>query len=142
MYAQSKRLLLFAFLLLGCVACQDKKPESPAADAVSTAKKETKAKKTFEQKGKASYYSQKFHGRETASGETFNNNMLVAAHKTLPLGSKVRVTNLENNKQVVVRINDRGPFVRGRIIDLSRAAAKRVDLVEDGTGPVKIERID
>ncbi|MFC6477431.1 septal ring lytic transglycosylase RlpA family protein [Pseudomonas asuensis] len=98
--------------------------------------------KSFEQKGKASYYAHKFHGRETASGEIFNNNTLVAAHKTLPLGSKVRVTNLENNKQVVVRITDRGPFIRGRIIDLSRAAAKRVDLVENGIGPVKIERID
>ncbi|MCG7373467.1 MULTISPECIES: septal ring lytic transglycosylase RlpA family protein [Pseudomonas] len=136
MLIDSKRLLLFFCLLVGCVACQDKKAE---AVPIKEAKQ---APKPFEQKGKASYYSQKFHGRETASGETFNNNTLVAAHKTLPLGSKVRVTNLENNKQVVVRITDRGPFIRGRIIDLSRAAAKRVDLVENGTGPVKIERID
>jgi rare lipoprotein A len=136
MFIRPKRLLVILCLLLGCAACQDKKAE---AVPIKEAKQEPQ---TFQQKGKASYYSQKFHGKETASGETFNNNTLVAAHKTLPLGSKVRVTNLENNKQVVVRITDRGPFVRGRIIDLSRAAARRVDMIEDGTGPVRIERVD
>nr|WP_246336032.1 septal ring lytic transglycosylase RlpA family protein [Azomonas macrocytogenes] len=99
-------------------------------------------KSVFRQRGEASYYARNLHGQETASGEIFNNNKLVAAHKTLPLGSKVQVTNLQNNKAVTVRINDRGPFKRGRIIDLSRAAAKKIDLLEDGTAPVRIVRID
>lgn len=72
--------------------------------------------------GKASYYAKMFEGRKTANGEIFTNSELTAAHKELPLGTKVRVTNLENGRSVVVRINDRGPFIRGRIIDLTERA--------------------
>jgi len=94
--------------------------------------------KGFAQKGKASWYGKKFHGRKTANGEIYNMYAMTAAHKTLPLGTHVRVYNLENNKEIVVRINDRGPFVRHRIIDLSYTAAKKIDIIGPGTAPVKI----
>jgi rare lipoprotein A len=89
--------------------------------------------------GIASYYGKKFHGQRTATGEVFNNNALTAAHLTLPFGSKVKVTCLKNGQSVVVRINDRGPHVRGRIIDLSYAAAKKIGLIKLGTAKVKLE---
>ena len=92
----------------------------------------------FEQTGIASWYGKKFHGRKTSNGETYNMYAMTAAHKTLPLGTYVRVSNLRNGKSVDVRVNDRGPFVRGRIIDLSYTAAKRLDLVGPGTGRVKV----
>jgi rare lipoprotein A len=88
--------------------------------------------------GMASYYADKYQGRPTASGERFDMNDLTAAHKTLPFGTRVRVTNLDNGKSVTVRINDRGPFVKGRVIDLSLAAAKRLDMVKAGVAPVKL----
>lgn len=93
----------------------------------------------FHQTGRASWYGTKFHGRKTASGERYNMNALTAAHKTLPLASYVRVTNTTNDKSVVVKINDRGPYVRGRIIDLSYAAARVLGLRKVGTAQVKIE---
>ncbi len=90
------------------------------------------------QTGKASFYADKFNGKKTASGETFRNSKLTAAHKTLAFGTKVKVTNLNNGKTVKVKINDRGPFVAGRIIDLSKRAAKKIDIVDSGVGNVKI----
>jgi rare lipoprotein A len=93
----------------------------------------------FEQQGKASWYGRMFHGRKTASGEKYNMNAMTAAHKTLPLASWVRVTNESNNKTVVVKINDRGPYVKGRVIDLSYAAAAKLGMRSDGTQKVKIE---
>lgn len=92
----------------------------------------------FRQKGLASWYGRKFHGRKTSSGEIYNMYAVTAAHKTLPLGTYVRVHNLKNHKKVDVRINDRGPFVRGRIIDLSYGAAKKLGIVGPGTAPVEI----
>lgn len=92
----------------------------------------------FSQNGKASWYGRKFHGRKTASGEIYNMYAMTAAHKTLPLGTYVRVHNLDNDRKVEVRINDRGPFVRGRIIDLSYSAAKKLGVVGPGTAPVEI----
>lgn len=89
--------------------------------------------------GVASYYADKFHGRKTASGERFDQTDLTAAHKTLPFGTRVRVTNLKTGKSVVVRINDRGPYVKGRAIDLSRRAAKRLKMVKSGLARVAIE---
>ena len=89
--------------------------------------------------GQASYYGSKFHGRPTASGERFDNGKLTAAHRTLPFGTKVRVTNLDNGRSVVVRVNDRGPFVRGRIIDLSQAAARRIDMDRAGVARVRLQ---
>lgn len=91
--------------------------------------------------GEASYYADKFHGRQTANGEIFDNGKMTAAHKTLPFGTKVRVTNVSNGKSVEVRINDRGPFVKGRIIDLSRAAAEELGMIHSGVAKVEVEII-
>jgi len=88
--------------------------------------------------GVASYYAHKYHGRKTASGERFDMNDMTAAHKTLPFGTRVRVTNVSNGKSVTVRINDRGPFVKGRVIDLSLAAAKKLDMVNAGLAQVRL----
>lgn len=89
--------------------------------------------------GLASWYGGKFHGRLTANGETFDTNELTAAHKTLPFGTLVKVTHVADGRSVVVRINDRGPFVEGRIIDLSRAAADAIGLTARGVAPVRVE---
>jgi rare lipoprotein A (peptidoglycan hydrolase) len=92
----------------------------------------------FEQVGTASWYGPGFQGRRTASGERFNTNDLTAAHPTLPLGTQVVVTNLETGKSVRVRVNDRGPYVRGRKIDLSRAAARKIGMTRKGMAKVRI----
>lgn len=94
---------------------------------------------SFGETGYASWYGGKFQGRQTASGEIFDTNKLTAAHKTLPFGTEVEVTNLDTGKSVQVRINDRGPFVEGRIIDLSRAAAAEIGMMGTGIAPVKVE---
>jgi rare lipoprotein A (peptidoglycan hydrolase) len=91
--------------------------------------------------GKASFYGKKFHGRKTANGEIYNMHRMTAAHRTLPFGTLVQVTNLKNNKSVIVRINDRGPFIPGRMIDLSYAAAQRLDFINDGVVKVKVEKL-
>lgn len=89
--------------------------------------------------GEASYYAARFDGRPTAKGERFDNAKLTAAHRTLPFGTKLRVTNLSNGRSVVVRVNDRGPFARGRIIDLSQAAARKLDMIRAGVARVRVE---
>jgi rare lipoprotein A len=88
------------------------------------------------ERGKASWYGPGFHGRRTASGERFDMNDLTAAHRTLPFGTRVRVRNIQNGLEVVVRINDRGPRIRDRVIDLSKAAAAALDLLQAGETPV------
>jgi rlpA-like protein len=97
--------------------------------------------KNYSKTGTASYYHRKFHGRRTSSGEPYSSHLYTAAHKTLPLNSYALVTNLHNNRKTIVRINDRGPFGHGRIIDLSYAAAQEIGLVARGTGQVKIEAL-
>ena len=92
----------------------------------------------FRERGTASWYGKEFHGRKTASGEVYDMYAMTAAHKTLPLGTQVRVCNLNNGRTIDVRINDRGPFVRGRIIDLSYEGARRLGLVGAGTAPAEI----
>jgi len=92
----------------------------------------------YVERGIASWYGEGFHGNPTASGEIYNMYDLTAAHRTLPLGTSVMVTNLENHRSVRVRINDRGPFLKGRIIDLSYAAAKAIDMAEKGTARVEV----
>lgn len=93
-----------------------------------------------EARGKASYYGDKFAGRTTANGETFDPDDMTAAHRTLPFDTKVRVTRTANsNRSVTVRINDRGPFVDGRIIDLSKAAAREIGMIDEGVVPVRVE---
>lgn len=89
--------------------------------------------------GVASYYANKYHGKKTSSGERYNMHALTAAHRTLPFGSTVKVTHLQNNRSVVVRINDRGPFTKGRIIDVSLEAARRLQMVSSGTARVRVE---
>jgi rare lipoprotein A len=91
------------------------------------------------QEGQASYYAHKFHGRTTASGEIYDENKMTAAHKTLPFGTMVRVTNLANGNMASVKINDRGPFVEGRIIDLSFRAAGQLDMIAAGVVNVRVE---
>lgn len=98
--------------------------------------------KGFDQTGVASWYGPSFHGRMTSSGERYNQNTLTAAHTILPFQSEVEVTNLSNGKSVVVRINDRGPFVKKRVIDLSKAAASRIGVIGPGTARVRIRALD
>jgi rare lipoprotein A len=92
--------------------------------------------------GIASYYGKEHHGKKTANGETFDMFKLTAAHRSLPFGTQVRVTNLSNQRSVIVRINDRGPYYQGRIIDLSQAAAERLEMIKSGITQVKVEVLD
>ena len=92
----------------------------------------------FAQEGAASWYGPKFHGKLTSNKEVYDMHAMTAAHKTLPFNTRVRVVNLKNNREAVVRINDRGPFVGDRIIDLSFSAARQLDMIEEGTAPVRL----
>ncbi|GAA3532564.1 septal ring lytic transglycosylase RlpA family protein [Zobellella aerophila] len=123
-------LLLLATLafLHGCGSIQNISPIDPASPETSG----------YRAEGKASFYGSRHHGRKTASGEKFNKHALTAAHRTLPFGTRVRVTNLRNHKSVVVRINDRGPYSRGRVIDLSEQAARELSMTRAGVVPVEI----
>ena len=89
--------------------------------------------------GQASWYGAQHHGKTTASGEPFNQHALTAAHRSLAFGTRVKVTNTLNNQSVTVRINDRGPYSKGRIIDLSRAAAKKINMINTGVAPVRLQ---
>jgi len=104
-----------------------------------TIKKGKDGQPVVEQRGEASYYGAGFQGKKTATGEKFDQNERTAAHPALPLGTKATVTNLENGKSVDVKINDRGPYVKGRDIDLSKSAAKELGMTKEGVAPVKIE---
>jgi rare lipoprotein A len=106
---------------------------------LSTSCKSVSSGTLSSQTGMASFYSNKFDGNKTANGETYRKSKLTAAHKTLPFGTQVKVTNLSNNRSVTVRVNDRGPFAKGRIIDLSRGAAKKLGMLKQGVVKVKIE---
>ena len=99
------------------------------------------ARRGWTEEGIASWYGKPFHGRKTASGERYDMHELTAAHPTLPFGTRVRVKRLDNGRDVVVRITDRGPFHEGRIIDLSKRAAREIGLLEPGTARVRIEVI-
>ncbi len=123
------------------------KQTQPDASATVVDKPVTAASKDLESltrrviQGVASWYGPGFHGRRSASGERFNQNAMTAAHRSLPFGTRVRVTNLNNGSSVEVRINDRGPFTRGRIIDLSKGAAQAIGLMRSGVAPVEVEVI-
>ncbi len=95
----------------------------------------------YMEEGEASWYGPGFHGKTTANGERYNQNAMTAAHKTLPLGTDVRVTNLENGQSIEVRINDRGPFLHGRIIDLSKRGAEKLSMKDSGTAQVRVEAL-
>ncbi|MBC6905939.1 septal ring lytic transglycosylase RlpA family protein [Saccharophagus sp. K07] len=101
-----------------------------------------KKSEKFSQTGKAAFYSDKHQNRKTASGELYRHDLKTAAHRTLPFGTKVKVTNIQNGKSVVVRVNDRGPFVQGRIIDLSKSAFGNISDHKVGVIDVKIEQVE
>ncbi|MHC8304192.1 septal ring lytic transglycosylase RlpA family protein [Pseudomonas sp. PB3P13] len=96
----------------------------------------------YDKSGTASYYGAKHHGKRTASGERFNKNALTAAHRQLPFGTRVKVTNLNNDRTCVVRINDRGPHTRGRLIDVSHEAAEQLGMLRSGTARVRVQALD
>lgn len=102
---------------------------------------ESQERGSFIAEGNASFYGGKFHGRKTASGAIFNKHAMTAAHRNLPFGTRVRVTHVHNGRSVVVTINDRGPFIKSRIIDVSRAAAEQLGMVQQGVARVRIERL-
>jgi|JI102314A1RNA_FD_contig_21_12933295_length_933_multi_4_in_0_out_0_1 rare lipoprotein A len=118
----------------------DDRAEPDLIDRMSTLASQTVRK--FSQNGMASWYGRQFHGNKTASGERFDMNAMTAAHRSLPLACYIRVTNRDNGKSVIVKVNDRGPFHGKRILDLSYAAAKQIGITQRGTGNVIIERVD
>ena len=137
--------LVLAIALAGCGA---KKPSyrggQPGGKPYTVAGKTyypLKSAHGFMEEGTASWYGPGFHGKKTANGETYNQFAMTAAHKILPLGTRVRVTHLGSGKSVVVRVNDRGPFVDDRVIDLSRAAATRLGMMGAGTAAVRVQSI-
>jgi len=121
--------LLAVTLLAGCLRSQPAPPNAARPPKIASAE------------GIASWYGPGFHGRKTTSGEVYDQDDLTAAHRTLPLGTRVTATNLQNGRVVEVRINDRGPFVEGRIIDLSHAAALMLDMIQPGTALVRIDLV-
>lgn len=135
-----KTLILLLVLLIPALSCSSNvRYAAGKKGSVKSSKKTARRANTGKiLKGVASYYGKDFHGRKTANGETFDMYGLTAAHKTLPLGTRVRVTNMANGKSVIVKINDRGPFVAGRILDLSFEAAKRLGMIASGTADVQI----
>lgn len=141
-------LTLFVVLIAMIAGACSKRASSPPPDKPKGYPKPYKVGKNwyqpiphardFRQKGKASWYGKKFHGRKTSNGESYDMYAMTAAHKTLPFNTHVRVRNLDNGKTTEVRVNDRGPFVRGRIIDLTYSAAKEIGMVGPGTARVEI----
>lgn len=112
------------------------------AGCSSTPKSGGGAASGHSESGQASYYGNEFHGRKTANGERFDQGKLTAAHRTLPFGTQVKVTNTQTGKSVTVRVNDRGPFVKGRVIDLSSSAFKAIASLNAGVVPVRIQVVD
>jgi len=139
-------ICLVLVFIISCVAPAPAPPQKPGKPKPYRVGKKwyhpVSDARGFKQTGIASWYGKKFHGRKTSSGETYNMYAMTAAHKTLPLGTHVHVKSLDNGKEVTVRINDRGPFVRGRIIDLSFTAAQKMDMINTGTARVKIVALE
>jgi rare lipoprotein A len=129
-----KNFWLGAVLLPGLLLAEDS-----SIDRARSLPATTSPKTVATEAGIASYYADKYHGRPTASGEIFDTSKLTAAHRTLPFGTMVKVTHQGNQRSVTVRINDRGPFVAGRVIDLSRSAARELRMEKDGLANVKVE---
>lgn len=125
-----KKLMFIILILLTFTGCS------------STSKKTKEYSRHHILRGQASWYGKDYHGRLTASGEKYNVRKYTAAHKTLPFGTIVRVTNINSNKSVKVKINDRGPFIKGRVIDLSPKAFKKIAPIDKGIVPVKIDILD
>lgn len=130
-----RRTLLALVLAGGFGACRKKKPRGAAAPQAPA------VPRTWSESGIASWYGVPYHGRRAANGEIYDMEKLTAAHRTLPFNTMVRVTSLTNGKSVTVRITDRGPFIDGRIIDLSKAAAREIDMIGPGLMKVRVETI-
>ncbi|WP_039912904.1 septal ring lytic transglycosylase RlpA family protein [Cellvibrio mixtus] len=126
-------ILISAFMW----GCSSMKPVDPSAQSTAT-----RDRPSYTETGKASFYANLHQAKKTASGEIYDHKLNTAAHKNLPFGTKVRVTNLANGKTVIVKINDRGPFIRGRILDLSKSAFSSIASVSSGIIEVKIEVIE
>ncbi len=147
----SNRQILYGIItlsLFGCTSSQrfaergGSSKENKAPQKIDQPAKNISGKVLLTLEGVVSYYAHDFHGKQTSNGETFDMHALTAAHRTFPFGTKVRVTSLENNKTVIVRVNDRGPFKEGRIMDLSMGAAKEIDLILNGTARVRLEVLE
>ncbi len=144
---QLKTLVIaaLALLLAACSSAQDTltgaKRQVGQPYSVNGATYVPREEPGYDAVGIASWYGRRYHGRRTASGEIFDMNLATAAHPTLPFGTRVQVTNLENGRSVVLRINDRGPFVRRRIIDVSRRAAQVLGFVQKGTARVRVQLV-
>lgn len=138
-----RTLILGLFVVQGCsTLSRDQQPQVPPSQAGAVTTPGIDGSSATVQPahiGEASWYGPGFEGKKTASGEIFDDSKLTAAHKTIPLGSKAKVTNLTNGKTVEVKINDRGPFIDGRMVDLSRAAAKALGMIDRGTARVQID---
>lgn len=133
-------LILMSIILQGCTSTARFTSEKDSGKVVFRGKKSGSGEVAGDQTtGVASFYGPKFHGLQTASGETFDMYQFTAAHRQIPFGTRLKVTNLDNGKSVIVRVNDRGPFVKNRVLDLSYAAAKDIDMVTTGVAKVKIE---
>ena len=129
---------LSGLLLLAAMGCAPSAPPRPVAYDPPPSSPAPASTAGRTQKGEASFYADQFEGQKMANGETFNQASTSAASKTLPLGTKAQVKNLENGRTAVVTIEDRGPYVGGRVIDVSKRTAKRLDMVEDGTAKVEV----
>jgi len=144
-------IFIILLIIMGCssaprygTGATPKKTRKSLNTKGSTSKRNVASNKKHRKvmKGVSSFYAEDFHGKLTANGEVYDMYGLTAAHKTLPLNTIVRVTNISNNKSLILRINDRGPYVKGRILDCSYGAAKKLGFVNDGTAKVKIEVIE
>lgn len=171
MHLKHLTLVALSLLLAGCSAARWEQPQTPSpapvgstprADVVAPAPGDmTRSRRGnppfyevygvryhvmntsegYRERGVASWYGKKFHGRDTSSGEPYDMYQMTAAHNTLPLPTNVRVTNLSNGRSIIVRVNDRGPFVKNRVIDLSYAAARELDMITSGTAMVEVEAL-
>lgn len=130
-----------ALLVVGCASTASTGKQTKAGSSKGSASKGS-AQKGATERGIASWYGEPYHGRRTANGEVYDMNGISAAHKTLPFETRVRVDNLDNGQSMVVRINDRGPFIKGRIIDLSLGAARQIDMVNAGVAKVKLTIVE
>jgi len=149
--AKPLRILACA-MVFGAVGCAETRhpspgaavrvsPPPPVARTVRPTPPACMRDRTFLQEGTASWYGRPYHGRRTASGQIYNMHNFTAAHRSLPFGSRIRVTNMRNGRSVLLTVNDRGPFVRGRIVDVSYRAARALNFVRAGLVPVRLERI-
>jgi rare lipoprotein A len=140
---------LMAFGVIGCAEVRYAPPPDetarqappPSARVAPPAPRACTPTRTFLQEGTASWYGRPYHGRQTASGQIYNMHNFTAAHRNLPFGSRIRVTNLRNGRSVLLTVNDRGPFIRGRIVDVSYRAARALNFVRAGLVPVRLERL-